>query len=781
MPVKNCIPCYNDGMSTLYLFDRSNMNPARNYLYEIPKDSVYPTKSPNWKDHSVKVENFQFIRIGLEISIKVALDQEKIAIAGYDYVQIDQDDKLYRFFVTHMEQIALETIRLDLRLDVLNTFFAREIPFSVRTHTTRKHKKCWAYKTDLQDKVHIQPIIDRFPENINPALEKIKDVPLYPVIKEGSNNLFDANSAVSGWIVATTGALSSDPSLSASDYIEIEPNTLYSNNVIIQNYATGGLAFYDSSKTYISGVPNRSSAYNSVTSPANAKYVRFTMLNTEKSGVMFNKGALLPFEPYRTPDDPDYWIDRRWYLVYYNNSGHINTLLTSNMSLYCTYGGQTYQCGIIDDIDREDVRILKIVEIPLPPFAIEVANGNVPTPLPSSWSNIIDYDGNDFPSSLTSVDDYAYKGDELMLDLEDIPHYGNTYNTIAEADIYTTTRSFALRPDPKLLNSEFSELKILCDSWSFLIRLENFVLQDPDYFIEDTISLRFNYYVTDNYDGSYLLMASRDYNHPFIETTDDIAHDPTIFKVVFDTDFDLLLLCDRTYEVPIYTSDYLQYVNYGYKYDKQKLDTELESMSASSGISIALSMAGAIGAGIFGGPLGLVAGIGAVVGTTSSAIIKQIKSATTGNLDLQQKLSMLKTQNGNVSGNSKASLLYRYNSIEVENQERASQYSGFRWQLYQPRNDIMRMLDNLFYLTGYACNEIGNPNVHTKLLFDHIECEADFQITDDWKYQGLTIDYIEDAKEKFRQGVTIFHDKTPSNPTLCTYDDTMTKFNFDAE
>lgn len=771
MPVKNCIPCYNDGMSTLYLFDRSNMNPARNYLYEIPKDSVYPTKSPNWKDHSVKVENFQFIRIGLEISIKVALDQEKIAIAGYDYVQIDQDDKLYRFFVTHMEQIALETIRLDLRLDVLNTFFVHEIPFSVRTHTTRKHKKCWASKLDLQDKVHIQPIIDRFPENINPSLEKIKDVPLYPVINEASTNLANYSTRTQGYRLDGSGTLYPDAG-AYSIFVRVNPNTQYSKRGGID---AGYIAYGETLSDYL-GVFSG----DNFTTPSGCYIIGFSCYDTETQPQVNEGSTLLPYEPYYPAGDPDYYIDRKWYLVYYNNSGHINTLLTSNVSLYCSYGGQTYQCGTIDDVDREDVRILKIVEIPLPPFAIEVANDNAPTPLPSSWSNIIDYDGNDFPASLTSVDDYAYKGNELMLDLEDIPHYGNTYNTIAEADIYTTTRSFALRPDPKLLNSEFSELKILCDSWSFLIRLENFVLQDPDYFIEDAISLRFNYYVTDNYDGSYLLMASRDYNHPFIETTDDIAHDPTIFKVVFDTDFDLLLLCDRTYEVPIYTSDYLQYVNYGYKYDKQKLDTELESMSASSGISIALSMAGAIGAGIFGGPLGLVAGIGAVVGTTSSAIIKQIKSATTGNLDLQQKLSMLKTQNGNVSGNSKASLLYRYNSIEVENQERASQYAGFRWQLYQPRIDVMRMLDNLFYLTGYACNEIGKPNVHTKLLFDHIECEADFQITNDWKWQGLTIDYIEDAKEKFRQGVTIFHDKTPSNPTLCTYDDTMTKFNFDA-
>ena len=498
---------------------------------------------------------------------------------------------------------------------------------------------------------------------------------------------------------------------------------------------------------------------------------------------MVNEGNTpLPYEPYYPAGDPDFYIDHRWYLVYIKDGGgKITTLLTSNRAFNFKYGGSQYTCGVIDDIDRQDSTVLKIVEIPLPPFPIEIPLDTYYNRLSGEWSNVVTYNGKTFPSAIIAVDDVAYRGNDVLLDLNEIPHYGNNYTPIPEADILLTNRDFDDYPDPKLLNSEFSELKIIADSYALQIKLENFELTDFDYFIEDTPRLRFNYYVPDNYDGSYLLMASRDYDYPFIVSSDPIAHDESKFKVIFDTDYDLLILSDKAYEVPVYTSDYLQYVNYGYKYDKQKLDLELQSLSASSGVSLALAVAGAIGAGVFGGPLGLMAGIGGVAGTFTSGAIKYAKASTSGNLELQQKLAMLKAQSGSVAGNSKSSLLYRYNAVEVENQTRSSQYSGFRWQLYQPRKDVMKMLDNLFYLFGYACDEIGIPDYHTKRIFDFIQCEADFKIDGIYapRYQGLTIDYINEAKEKFREGVTIIHDTSPVH--LFDYDDTMTKFNFDSK
>lgn len=131
--------------------------------------------------------------------------------------------------------------------------------------------------------------------------------PDYPIEVQGVGvktvNLFDASKAVEGYISDTTGILSTRLNAHSTDYIEIEPDTQYMHSALISiGSGTGNWgAWYDESKTYISGITGTSS----VTSPSNAKYMRMTVdyLNNNPdyaTNYMVIKGSTLPdtYEPY---------------------------------------------------------------------------------------------------------------------------------------------------------------------------------------------------------------------------------------------------------------------------------------------------------------------------------------------------------------------------------------------------------------------------------------------------------------------------------------------------
>jgi lysophospholipase L1-like esterase len=96
-------------------------------------------------------------------------------------------------------------------------------------------------------------------------------------------NLFDKTAVTAGYyVLSISGALGANATYCASDYIPIKPNTAYVRSYINQ------LAFYDASKAYISGLTALAAA--SFTTPANARYVRVTVLSSGLNTYQFEKG-----------------------------------------------------------------------------------------------------------------------------------------------------------------------------------------------------------------------------------------------------------------------------------------------------------------------------------------------------------------------------------------------------------------------------------------------------------------------------------------------------------
>ncbi|QIW58340.1 BppU family phage baseplate upper protein [Lactococcus raffinolactis] len=107
-----------------------------------------------------------------------------------------------------------------------------------------------------------------------------------------SKNLFDKSRATLGsFIGQATGKLSTGAGYTASDFISVLPSTAYRISG-----TTEQLAFYDINKAYISGL---SFGDKITTTPANAAYVRMSMLTSEIDSVQIEKGSIVTsYEAY---------------------------------------------------------------------------------------------------------------------------------------------------------------------------------------------------------------------------------------------------------------------------------------------------------------------------------------------------------------------------------------------------------------------------------------------------------------------------------------------------
>lgn len=116
------------------------------------------------------------------------------------------------------------------------------------------------------------------------------------VDSEGAQ-MFDVSKAIDGKTIAhDSGSEVANSRYFASDFIPVEPNTLYS---VYYGYPKVGLGgerwYYDANRN-----PARSMAANA-TSPDNAAYLRVSRFIYTKYNTMVNKGSILPWQPYAAP------------------------------------------------------------------------------------------------------------------------------------------------------------------------------------------------------------------------------------------------------------------------------------------------------------------------------------------------------------------------------------------------------------------------------------------------------------------------------------------------
>lgn len=204
-------------------------------------------------------------------------------------------------------------------------------------------------------------------------------------------------------------------------------------------------------------------------------------------------------------------------------------------------------------------------------------------------------------------------------------------------------------------------------------------------------------------------------------------------------DYEDIVAVSRNNEEVLYNSQYLDYIRTGYNYDlKAKEKTEV-----ASGIGIALNVAGLIASIGIGAATGNPIAIGSAVASgigLASQLVGYAKTTAQNEENIQKKLQETQMQAISVINADDYDLLYAYS----QNKAKICEYE------VSPR--MKKVLDDLFFYCGYVINEQGKPNVNTRRSFNFVQASLMVNHTN-----NLPNEIVDDIKEKFEQGVTFLH------------------------
>ena len=379
-----------------------------------------------------------------------------------------------------------------------------------------------------------------------------------------------------------------------------------------------------------------------------------------------------------------------------------------------------------------DPKLIKVIDIPYAPSTItRTGSGTTASPyiydLGSGFSYVTT-DGSLYITDMTS----NFSGVLNTVNL--IPQSIQTI--AASAPVSRATSARQMSNESKLYNSEFYRVKFVYDSNTFEMRLENF-FTDPNNINPLTVTPTMT--VTNTIGSQICFSFSYNWNH------------------TSETDFDDLLITTRDNSITVYNNDYLNYMRYGYKTEKENLKASTDARNFSIGAgavsTVASTAAGAVGGFMVGQAAGAV--VGAIAGATTGIIstINAVKQAdvnlANANRNISAKVAQSSMQSSTVAGTNSA----------VDIMIKATNGGKLRMMWYEPYPLMQEAIyDKLFYC-GYAHPVQDVPVFNSRCWFNFVQCQPVFtdEGTNTYNY------YLEDFKARFRIGVTIYH----RHPNVC--------------
>lgn len=658
-----------ESILTLY---RTGIDPSRNLLIDSLDDYLATCES-------LRVEAFSLIRPMEEGEIKAALPQrltvDPVALPPYDYLTVKQGETTWRYYVSKLEQLATDTVRLHVMLDALNTIRPSDQDFSALSHCVRSLRNRYNAEN--------RPVTEFSNESIEATLVKTGETE-FPM-REG----FLVYSMPEG----------NPPSLFA----------VYDSATPVSNIAEiTSDGFFKQENLNPSG------------DPANLVW----LFKRTASGTMsWNCGSYkwsgtadkVEFEVVEGTGGGGYQLRAKAYVGTSVVTGSTFTIpivsgasvklpghLTVGGFYGCSCNGKEPQTDGIGDLDRTDTRLVKVVEVPYLPFPSDVKYF-----IEKDYIRILFSDVE--PSLRTKVGSFIF--DPAMM---------SKGEQIVDYDY--------LLSDPKLFCSQFYKNKLCYDNTSVSVYFDNIEWVsgsegDPaiDIYFEPSTTLASSFLFTLEKTSAFNWKNMSE-SYPFIAVT------------------------DRNNELPLYTSDWINYLRNGYNYDKKRKAMEDATSWGSTAAGIATSVISILGgAGLLGSPGGAAASIplisGGIAGLAGSAV-GGITGQIGRNISYEQNLRALQLENYSVAGSNDLSLWLSYGKgcAKVET-----------WEVIEPQR---RQIADLFYMRGYAVNEDELPNTHVRRWFDYWEGvpKWNLEFRQKWSQQWLTL-----LDQAYAAGVTRLH------------------------
>ena len=679
---------------------------------------------------------------------------ENIAYCDYMRIRPQKDGEQNAFsewdyFITKIERIANESIRLTMKMDTLNTF--REIVLNhltAKTMIKREHKDRFKQATiTLPFNGFLYNVIDDVSEGFKPVKYQTSKVTVQDASKAGiSANWYliykttntasdlDAANPVDCYLcgdsslLIKTGASGSVVTWNYGDlsescfyyvtYVE-DPSgivtmsgtsrTINSTDYTTYNAQTGityrwnirGFAFYRSGTQiycYVLGAQVSGSGNHNI----------HDVVIVDET---FGGNALIASSIVLTSVNyvfKTFTLTDQFSIIQSGESLHVNSGTSANLYL-----------KPISDIRRDDSHLVKIMKLPYCPVAVSADSGGQ-YDFGDNWEYA------DGLMHLKNLDaDFKNEGFNLV----EISNFKTSVNISNLSSAYQTSRFII---DPKLSHSDFHTEKFAYDSFSLEFQLEKMKLNalsaaSYDFYFKPTNTINSNFEFKFSVIGASYT-ASDDYH---------------------------VLLSSRNNELPIYTNSWINYLRTGFNYDKKAKAIS----TASNWINAGLSIGGAIGGvvlGAAGGPIGAAVAGGAVISslsTLANSISGQIQQENT----YEEKLSTLRAQSASVAGSDDIDLLTDYSENKLI------------YFKYDASQNVRKMLDDLFYYFGYACNYQAIPDFTSRTWFNFVQCEPVFDIA---TTSTILPVYLDDLSARLKEGVTCLHfHRVNTSQTIQSYYD----------
>ena len=680
-------------------FYSTNISPDRNAIVDNLK---------NYLNNCLKkvISNFQYQKMQMNMKLKIDKEQTNFPKNLYNYVSIqnlDSEKTYYYFIVGEPRWLSTSTIEYTLYMDTLNTFNS-DLVWTPQTHITRQHKD--RYYNDKQTALGMTTItrkIDNYDEGINPVKYLIAEEKMYQKLDQDWYLIYKNKSQISenttvpieclccaGESVNLTVA-SDATGIYFDNYNKFDLICAFSKDNAEFTTTMNGVQYTIGEDSQYKGIAFYKGVINSALL---LKDSNCTLINNIGSSALTDVNATIKIRTI------NYQIDPAPESVYSYTS--LLGIVESKSYVMSTVGTTTATLNPFSTVDKTDTQIIKIIKMPYAPFEINIVNDRMTIPTGWTYTNGFLRLNNLDTEFISTVKNDTVLGIKDRIITSTLVNYKN----VKHSSLY----------ESKLYNSAFYTQKYVYDNFEKEILLERYSPNTGAASHEVTVKFKQSNNISSNslFDFSF---------------SNGVYH-----KVA---QYDQFLNVNRTNEVALYNSDYLNYIRNGYNYDKKVLSQQQVANWIGVGISAASSVASFA---LSANPISAAAGI-SFVSQAISSVANSINQSIAGEAAIQQKLDEYQKRPASVSNTTDLDLLSYYNGNRL-------------WNVRESISDnVKNGIYNLFRLTGYGCDEYSIPKMSGRVWYNFIQCSPEFDETQ-WNYGD---DVLKDIKDRYQTGATCYH------------------------
>lgn len=691
----------------------------------------------------------QYFKHALNATLKVNISQAGLdffnSYNNINYISIQnvEDLKPVFYFVVSKTWTSKSTITFGLYMDTIMTFRNGEYTLSDKTVIIRQHENRFFKDTSNQIRKLVNKVNEELPD---PVLYKKSE----SCVKIESSNNYGVADTDKFYLIYTTdgngdigenqsvscyGCFNVDkniligrecwnpPSSYGSTYEGVDYGSIFYPDAIFGHPEERGLLWF-----YSDNITNNIDIYwednmlhtIAVYKSGNDYFVKVVKIDTSTGEIEF-VGSTSGTDFFALSGDvkifsnSKYLTNTKWYVLKTSEIAVTEIVTTHGIDTYnFNHSTNKFIKGIQGKehyaYTRNSPRLIKIIELPYAPFG---KTGGVDSKYTTVGTNFIYDSENEFlKMELTARLDGFSKNElfheDVLAPLKDI----QSTRTIHDSVTSTAGHANALKNESKLLNSLFYYKKFVYDSAGHIFALE------------DT--------------GKTGDLTERTFYKPTSTANSKMAFLFEHNKEFSVEDYDNVAVISRNNQVTIFNSAYLNYLKNGVNYDTEK---NIRQTALTGGLAIAQMIAGVAALALTPATAGAtaVAGIGLIAGGVATTAT-MTANAINNEKAIEQKKKELQDQAASISGADDVDLL--------------NAYSGNKAKIvtYEVSDEIKESLWNLFFHFGYRSNKRGVPTETGRIWFNFIQADVVFKDT-----INLSDDIIEDIKNRYKNGITVFH------------------------